>query len=108
MPSVRTQGLAGRGTLARMRVYCSDQTHSSIDKAVILLGLGQESLRKIPSDDEFRMRPDALAAAIAEDRDNGWMPLAVVATVGTTSAWRRWCLVMSGFCVEPTRQTPSS
>ena len=86
VPSVRTQGLAGRGTLARMRVYCSDQTHSSIDKAVILLGLGQESVRKIPSDDEFRMRPDALAAAIAEDRANSWMPLAVVATVGTTSS----------------------
>ena len=86
VPSVRTEGLAGRGTLARMRVYCSDQTHSSIDKAVILLGLGQSSLRKIPSDDEFRMRPDALAAAIAEDRANGWMPLAVVATVGTTSS----------------------
>jgi aromatic-L-amino-acid decarboxylase len=86
VPSVRTEGLAGRGTLARMRVYCSDQTHSSIDKAVILLGLGQESLRKIPSDDEFRMRPDALAVAIAEDRANGWMPLAVVATVGTTSS----------------------
>jgi aromatic-L-amino-acid/L-tryptophan decarboxylase len=86
VPSVRTEGLAGRGTLARMRVYCSDQTHSSIDKAVILLGLGQESLRKIPSDDEFRMRPDALEAAVADDRANGWMPLAVVATVGTTSS----------------------
>ena len=86
VPSVRTEGLAGRGTLARMRVYCSDQTHSSIDKAVILLGLGQESLRKIPSDDEFRMRPGALAAAIAEDRANGWTALAVVATVGTTSS----------------------
>ena len=48
--------------MPRVRVYCSDQTHSSIDKAVILLGLGQESLRKIPCDPEFRMRPDALAA----------------------------------------------
>jgi aromatic-L-amino-acid decarboxylase len=86
VPSVRTEGLAGRGMLPRLRVYCSDQTHSSIDKAVILLGLGQESLRKIPSDDEFRMRPDALAAAIAEDRANGWTALAVVATVGTTSS----------------------
>ena len=85
LPSVRTEGLAGRGA-PRMRVYCSDQTHSSIDKAVILLGLGQESLRKIPSDDEFRMRPDALSAAIAEDRAHGWDALAVVATVGTTSS----------------------
>lgn len=85
MPSVRTHGLMGRDT-PRMRVYCSDQTHSSIDKSVILLGLGQESLRKIPSDAEFRMRPSALAAALADDRANGWQPLAVVATVGTTSS----------------------
>jgi aromatic-L-amino-acid/L-tryptophan decarboxylase len=84
-PAVRTRGLAGRNA-PRMRVYCSDQTHSSIDKSVILLGLGQESLRKIESDSEFRMRPDALAAAIDEDRAAGWEPLAVVATVGTTSS----------------------
>jgi aromatic-L-amino-acid decarboxylase len=69
-----------------MRVYCSDQTHSSIDKAVILLGLGQESVRKIPSDRDFRMRADLLAAAIAQDRQRGVLPLAVVATVGTTSS----------------------
>jgi aromatic-L-amino-acid decarboxylase len=85
LPSVRTLGLAGRD-VPRMRVYCSDQTHSSIDKAVILLGLGHQSLRKIPSDDAFRMRADALAAAIVEDRAAGWVPLAVVATVGTTSS----------------------
>jgi len=85
-PSVRTHGLARRTDVARMRVYCSDQSHSSIDKAVILLGHGQESLRKIGSDSEFRMRPSLLAAAIAEDRAAGWQPLAVVATVGTTSS----------------------
>ena len=86
LPSVRSLGLAGRDSIPRARVYCSDQTHSSIDKAVILLGLGQESVRKIPSDAEFRMRADALASAIADDRSNGWLPLAVVATVGTTSS----------------------
>jgi aromatic-L-amino-acid decarboxylase len=85
IPGVRTHGLAGRADIPRMRVYCSDQTHSSIDKAVILLGLGQTSLRKIPSDDEFRMQAAALAAAVAQDRAAGWTPLAVVATVGTTS-----------------------
>jgi aromatic-L-amino-acid decarboxylase len=67
-------------------VYASDQAHSSIDKAIILLGLGHESLRKIPSDAAFSMRVDLLAAAIAEDRAAGWIPLAVVATVGTTSS----------------------
>jgi aromatic-L-amino-acid/L-tryptophan decarboxylase len=85
-PSVRTKGLAGRSDIARMRVYCSDQAHSSIDKAVILLGHGHESLRRIASDAEFRMQPARLAAAVAEDRAAGWLPLAVVATVGTTSS----------------------
>jgi aromatic-L-amino-acid decarboxylase len=84
VPAVRATGLVGQQT--RMRVYCSDQTHSSIDKAVILLGLGQESLRKIASDAEYRMRVDALAAAIAEDRAQGWLPGAVVGTIGTTSS----------------------
>jgi aromatic-L-amino-acid/L-tryptophan decarboxylase len=86
VPSVRTLGLTGRDVPPRLRVYCSDQTHSSIDKAVILLGLGQESVRKIPSDGEFRMRVDMLAAAIADDRARGVSPLAVVATIGTTSS----------------------
>jgi aromatic-L-amino-acid decarboxylase len=66
-------------------VYCSDQAHSSIEKGVILAGLGQEGLRKIPSDAEYRMRPDALREAISGDRAAGWLPVAVVATVGTTS-----------------------
>jgi aromatic-L-amino-acid decarboxylase len=85
VPDVRAKGLAGRADLPRLRVYCSEQTHSSIDKAVITIGLGHESLRKIPVDEAFRMRPDALAAAIAEDRAAGLLPIAVVATVGTTS-----------------------
>ena len=86
VPSARELGLAGREDVARLRVYCSDQTHSSIEKAAILLGLGQQSVRKIPSDAEFRMRVDLLAEAIADDRATGWLPLAVVATVGTTSS----------------------
>jgi aromatic-L-amino-acid/L-tryptophan decarboxylase len=82
---VRRRGLAGRADVPRVRVYCSDQTHSSIDKAVIAIGLGHESLRKIPTDDRFSMRTDALRAAIAEDRAAGVLPIAVVPTVGTTS-----------------------
>jgi aromatic-L-amino-acid decarboxylase len=85
VPGVRTLGLAGRPDVPRLRVYCSDQAHSSIEKGVILAGLGQEALRKIPSDDEYRVRPDVLLAAIAEDRAAGVQPIAVVATVGTTS-----------------------
>jgi aromatic-L-amino-acid/L-tryptophan decarboxylase len=66
-------------------VYCSDQAHSSVDKAVILLGLGHECLRRVDSDAEFRMKPDALEAAIDDDRRAGWQPMAAVATVGSTS-----------------------
>ncbi|HXW08639.1 MAG TPA: pyridoxal-dependent decarboxylase [Vicinamibacterales bacterium] len=85
VPEVRTAGLAGRSDLPRLRVYCSEHAHSSVDKAVILLGLGHESLRRIEADDDFRIRPDVLEAAIYEDRAAGWLPIAVVATVGTTS-----------------------
>ena len=67
------------------RVYASDQAHSSIEKAVLTLGLGQEGYRVVESDEEFRMRPDALQAAIAEDVAAGLTPVAVVATLGTTS-----------------------
>ena len=81
----REKGMAGRGEVPRLRMYASDQAHSSIDKAAIALGIGIEGIRKIPSDDQFRMIPDALAAAIAEDRAAGWQPFCVVATVGTTS-----------------------
>jgi len=82
---VRTRGLAGRVDLPQFRVYCSEHAHSSVDKAVILLGLGHDSLRRIKADAEFRMRPEALAAALDEDTRRGIQPMAVVATVGTTS-----------------------
>ncbi len=84
VPQVRRRGLADRAELAPLRVYCSEQAHSSIDKAMIVLGMGHDALRKIPVDAEYRMRPDLLEAAIAEDRSAGRLPVAVVATVGTT------------------------
>jgi aromatic-L-amino-acid/L-tryptophan decarboxylase len=83
---VRAKGLAGRFDVPPLRVYCSEHAHSSIDKAVILLGLGQDSLRRIEADAEYRLRPDALAAAIDEDTRAGRQPMAAVATVGTTSS----------------------
>jgi aromatic-L-amino-acid decarboxylase len=82
---VRNRGLAGRSDLSNVRVYCSEQAHSSIDKAAITIGLGLESLRKIPVDADFKMCVDTLGAAIAEDVRNGVRPIAVVATIGTTS-----------------------
>jgi aromatic-L-amino-acid decarboxylase len=80
---VREEGLGTSNT--RLRLYCSEQAHSSIDKAVITLGIGQQGVRKIGTDSEFRMDASSLARAIEEDRANGWRPFCVVATVGTTS-----------------------
>jgi aromatic-L-amino-acid decarboxylase len=81
---VREEGLSGRD-LPRLRVYCSEEAHSSIEKAGITLGLGRAGTRKIPTDAEFRMDVAALERAIAEDVAEGVRPICVVATVGTTS-----------------------
>src|SRR2546428_4443691 len=82
---IREQGMSGRNDLPLLRVYASEQAHSSIEKGIITLGLGQRSLRKISADREFRMDAKALAAAVEEDKRNGFLPFCVVATVGTTS-----------------------
>jgi aromatic-L-amino-acid decarboxylase len=82
---IREEGMSGRKDLPLLRVYVSEQAHSSIEKGVITLGLGQRGLRKIPVDSEFRMNAKALAEAIEEDKRNGYVPFCVVATVGTTS-----------------------
>jgi aromatic-L-amino-acid decarboxylase len=84
VPGVRSAGL-GEARGAPLVVYGSVETHSSIEKALIVLGLGLDSLRRVPVDEDFRLRVDALEAAIAGDRAAGRQPMAVVATVGTTS-----------------------
>jgi aromatic-L-amino-acid decarboxylase len=84
-PGTRTRGLVGRAELRVQRVYASDQAHSSLEKAMIVLGLGEENVVRLPCDDAFRMDVAALARAIRDDRERGCQPLAVVATVGTTS-----------------------
>lgn len=81
---IRARGLAGRSDVPRLRVYCSEEAHSSVDKAAITLGVGAENVVRIATDADLRMDPTALAAAIREDRDRGYRPMAVVATVGTT------------------------
>ena len=83
---IRDLGMAGRGDLPTLRVYCSDQAHSSVDKAVITLGLGLANCVRIASDEQFRMRADVLEQQIAADTAAGMRPLAVVATLGTTSS----------------------
>ncbi|HEX8847474.1 MAG TPA: pyridoxal-dependent decarboxylase [Pyrinomonadaceae bacterium] len=82
---IREDGMSGRADLPLLRVYVSDQAHSSIEKATITLGLGLRSVRKVRTDEEFRMDPLALARAIEEDKRDGVLPFCVVATVGTTS-----------------------
>ena len=86
VPDVRVAGLAGRHDIKGVRVYCGEHAHTSVDKSVILLGLGHEALARIPADADFRMRPELLAAAISRDRAAGLLPIAVVATVGSTSS----------------------
>src|SRR5688572_10077366 len=65
--NIRELGMSGRTDLPLLRVYCSEHVHSSIDKAVITLGLGTRSLRKIAVNERFEMMPEALADAIEED-----------------------------------------
>jgi len=68
----------------KMRVYCSTETHSSIEKAVKIAGIGSENLVKIPCDDKASMLPVSLEKAIKSDIANGYLPTAVIAAVGTT------------------------
>lgn len=81
-PDARSHGLAGSPPL---RLYCSSQAHSSVEKAAMTLGIGQEGVRKIPVDRQFRMDVAALASAVEADIAAGERPFCVVATAGTTS-----------------------
>jgi aromatic-L-amino-acid/L-tryptophan decarboxylase len=82
---IREKGMAGRNDIPRLRLYCSEQAHNSIDKGALTLGIGLEGIRKIPVNDKFEMIPQKLEDAIREDKLNGWLPFIVIATVGTTS-----------------------
>ena len=76
----------GVGAVPALTVYCSSECHSSIDKAVMIAGLGRDNLRKIAVDDAFAMRADALDRALADDIAAGRTPCAVVAAIGTTGS----------------------
>ena len=82
---MREDGMSGRQEMPRVVVYCSEEAHSSVDKAAMTLGFGLSGLRKIPTDGRMRMDAQALVTAVEADRRAGSIPLAVVATVGTTS-----------------------
>jgi len=81
---IRKEGMTGRD-LPPLRVYCSEHAHSSIEKGALALGFGQSGVVEIATDEQHRMRIDALEAAIANDRAAGALPCCVVATTGTTS-----------------------
>jgi aromatic-L-amino-acid/L-tryptophan decarboxylase len=82
---IREQGTVARTDLPPMFIYCSEEAHSSVDKAVMTLGFGLNALKKISTDDKLRMDASELAAVIDRDLSAGALPFAVVATVGTTS-----------------------
>ena len=68
----------------RASVYMSDQSHSALSRAAMIVGVRRDRIRMIPSDADFRMDMDALARAVADDRDAGLSPIAVSANAGTT------------------------
>ncbi len=82
---IRERGMSGRADLPALRVYITEHTHSHVEKGAIALGVGRENVVKVPADDAFRMRPEALERALDDDLAHGRRPMCAVATVGTTS-----------------------
>jgi len=80
---MRREGM--HGAPRQMTIYCSEEAHSSIQKAVELLGFGSESLRRVPVNDSMEIDSAALIAAIKNDRANGLSPICVVGVAGTTN-----------------------
>lgn len=81
--AVRQKGL--RQIEPKMVLYCSDETHSCVQKAVELIGLGTESIRKISTDEGYKIRPDLLTAAIEKDLTEGYTPFCIVGNAGTVN-----------------------
>jgi aromatic-L-amino-acid decarboxylase len=83
---IRIKGMAGRPDLPPLVLYTSRESHSSVEKAAIVLGIGQDNVRKIGVDDRLRMDAGELERRIEQDLASGKRPFCVVATVGTTSS----------------------
>ncbi len=75
----------GSGDWRRGTIYFSDQTHSSVDRALRILGFSREQIRILAADDNFRLSASALRSAVHADKVSGWSPLCVVANAGTTN-----------------------
>ena len=80
---LRGEGMSGAPR--PMTVYCSEEAHSSFTKAVELLGMGRESLRRVPADEAMQIDLAALRAAVERDREDGLLPICVVGVAGTTN-----------------------
>jgi aromatic-L-amino-acid decarboxylase len=74
----------GAGAVGTLRIYCSEQTHSSVDKAIKISGIGKKNLVKIPVRKDFSMDPVKLRQAVIDDLNKGFTPCCAVATLGTT------------------------
>lgn len=83
--AVADPDLRENGARPGMVLYTSEHAHSSVEKGCMALGIGRKNVRKIGVDQAYRMRPDLLERAVAEDRKAGLRPFCVVSTVGTTS-----------------------
>jgi aromatic-L-amino-acid decarboxylase len=70
----------------KLRVYCSAEAHSSIEKAVKIAGIGKKNLVKIPVDEKFSIIPGLLEKEIKKDIEEGYIPLCVIAAIGTTGS----------------------
>jgi aromatic-L-amino-acid/L-tryptophan decarboxylase len=81
----RARGLCGRPEVPSLRIYASDQAHSSVEKAAITLGIGEDNVRRVRCESTYRMDVSSLRKAIDTDLRGGLLPMAVIATVGTTS-----------------------
>ncbi len=75
----------GFNAAPKLRIYCTSETHSSIEKAARIAGFGSSNLVKIPVDDQFAMIPEKLEEAILKDTRNGFEPCCIIGTIGTTS-----------------------
>ena len=80
--SGNSQGLSGQ---PRLRFYCSEHVHSSIDKAIWIAGIGSDNLMRVKTTSHHAMDPSALEAAIRADQEAGYVPAGVIASVGGTS-----------------------
>ncbi len=80
---LRSKGM--QGAPQQMTIYCSEEAHSSIQKAVELLGLGSDSLHRVPVNESMQIDLAALKAAIKNDREDGFLPFCVIGVAGTTN-----------------------